>query len=157
MTASLTFLNQHLINVLFLSFPFTARKLIIKQATMMIKTPGYGSNCGASCVGSCGKYWERQGNSCYYFSTGKQSWFEAEKFCQQNGVQLASVTDAQGYYFINGKGVQVWIGGISEPGNDTWVWTDCSLWNFQKWQSGEPKIWEREKCVAHNAHIHDKK
>ena len=127
---------------------------------MMIKTPGYGSNCGASCVGSCGAKWDRQGNQCYYFSGWEQSWFEAEKWCRQNGGQLASVTDAQGYNFINGKHLQVWIGGISEPGNDTWVWTDCSPWNFKRWANGEPKTeapdgQDKEKCAVHNSH-HDK-
>ena len=123
--------------------------------------PGYGSNCGDSCVISCGIGWERQGNRCYFLSKTTKSWSEAETFCQRNGGQLASVTDTQGFDFINGKGVQVWIGGISEPGNDTWVWTDCSPWGFTRWQGGEPKREapdgpDKEKCAAHNAH-HDKK
>ena len=120
---------------------------------MMIKTSGYGSNCGASCVGSCGKNWETQENRCYYFSKGKLSWVDAEKFCQRNlGGQLASVTDTQGFGIINGKNAQVWIGGTSEPGNDTWVWTDCSPWGFTKWAGGEPKNWaDKEKCAVQNA------
>ena len=126
---------------------------------MMIKTPGYGSNCGDSCVISCGIGWERQGNRCYYFSTGERSWFEAEKWCQRYlGTKLASITDEDGYNFINSKKVQRWIGGISEPRNDTWVWTDCSPWDFKRWQSGEPRLeapdgHDKEKCVVQNAHM----
>ena len=129
---------------------------------MLIKTPGYGSNCGASCVSSCGKVWERQGDRCYYFSSGELSWFEAEKWCQRSlGGKLASVTDEDGYNLISSKQIQRWIGGISEPGNDTWVWTDCSPCGFTRWQGGEPKSEapdgpDKEKCAVHNAH-HDKK
>jgi len=135
---------------------------LLLQSRYLVVAQGHGSNCGASCVSSCGTKWERQGNRCYYFGKGKLSWNEAKKWCQQNG-QLASVTDEQGYNFINSKSAhQVWIGGISEPGNETWVWTDCSPWGFTRWASGEPKPEapdgpDKEKCAAQNAHMHDKK
>ena len=74
------------------------------------------------------------------------------------GGKLASVTDEEGYNFINSKKIQRWIGGISEPGNDTWVWTDCSPWGFTRWTGGEPKPeapdgHDKEKCVVQNAHM----
>jgi len=63
------------------------------------------------------------------------------------------VTDEQGHNFIEGKNTQVWIGGISEPGNETWVWTDCNPWGLTKWANGEPKKWtDKEKCAAYVAH-----
>merc|ERR1712062_142809 len=127
---------------------------LLLQSRCLVVAQGYGSNCGASCVGSCGTKSERKGNRCYYFSTEKQSWAEAEKWCQRStGGKLASVTDVEGFNLINGKGVHVWIGGTSEPGNDTWVWTDCSPWAFARWASGEPKKWDdKEKCAVQNAH-----
>ena len=113
-----------------------------------MKTPGYGSNCEASCVGSCGREWKANGNHCYYFSRGKQSWFDAEKFCQRNRGHLASVTDVQSHNFLKGKNTETWIGGVREPGNTTWVWTDCSPWNFTRWAGGEPKNeLDKEGCL----------
>ena len=118
-----------------------------------MKTPGYGSNCEASCVGSCGREWKAHGNRCYYFSRTEKSWFDAEKFCQKSGGHLASVTDVQSHNFIEGKNAEAywrWIGGVREQGNKTWVWTDCSPWTFNKWAGGEPKNEvDNEGCLVH--------
>lgn len=127
-----------------------AQTQIDKSNTSTMKTPGYGSNCEASCVGSCGREWKANGNHCYYFSRGKQSWFDAEKFCQRNRGHLASVTDVQSHNFLKGKNTETWIGGVREPGNTTWVWTDCSPWNFTRWAGAEPKNeLDNEGCLLH--------
>ena len=115
---------------------------------------GFRSSCELSCAVSCAMGWERQGNRCYYLSKTAQSWFEAQNFCQRNGGNLASVTDEESHNFIKGKEVSAWIGGLSEPGNETWVWADCSPWSYTRWGSGEPKKWvDKEKCAAYIPHI----
>ena len=119
----------------------------------MMKTSGYGSNCEASCVGSCGNGWDTRGNRCFYLSKKERTWLYAQDWCQRNGGHLASVTDEQDHNFLTEKGVQVWIGGIREKGNETLVWTDCSPWSFTNWGGGEPKEDLKEDgCVAYIAH-----
>ena len=106
---------------------------------------GYGSNCEASCVVSCPKNWERNGNQCYYFSKERKNWSDAEEFCQRRGGHLASVTNEQVNNFLKNNDnlpwtqTERWIGGKRELGNETYVWTDCSAWDFNSgWDKGEP-------------------
>ena len=40
---------------------------------------------------SCGEGWEKNGEHCYFWSTEKKNWNDAEDFCQKEGGHLASV------------------------------------------------------------------
>ena len=101
------------------------------------------------CVVSCPKNWERNGNRCYYFSKERRNWFDAEKFCQRTGGHLASVTNEQVNNFLK-KERETWIGGKRELGNETFVWTDCSSWDYNSgWYDGEPdNAGGNQACVA---------
>ena len=48
------------------------------------------------------------------------------------------------------KGEEIWIGGKRELGNETFVWTDCSSWDFNSlWHNGEPdNAHGNEACVG---------
>ena len=92
--------------------------------------PSYGFNCEPSCVLSCPRGWERNGSRCYYWSSGKRSWYEAEEFCVRMGGHLASVLSEQVHKYLQSKDIKWrWVGGIQKEENDTLVWSDCSAWN----------------------------
>ena len=114
---------------------------------------GYGSNCEASCVVSCPTNWERNGDQCYYFSKGGRNWHEADEFCRRWGRHLAAVTNEQVHNFLKNKlGLgQTWIGGKRELGNETFVWTDCSSWDYNSgWGDGQPNnAGGNEACVKY--------
>ena len=48
------------------------------------------------------------------------------------------------------KGEEIWIGGKRELGNETFVWTDCSTWDYNLgWHDGEPdNARGNEACVG---------
>ena len=116
-------------------------------------SPSYGSNCEASCVVSCPPGWERNGSYCYYWSTGRTSWHKAEEFCVSIGGHLASVPNEQVHKYLQSKDINIlgrWVGGIQkEWGNDTWVWSDCSAWNYNPGWGQEPSSSSRN-CLRYN-------
>ena len=101
----------------------------------------YGSNCEASCVVSCPPGWERNGTRCYYWSTGRRKWYQAEAHCVRIGGHLASVPNEQVHKYFQSKEIDThgrWVGGIRKGESDTWVWTDCSAWNYNPgWGQGK--------------------
>ena len=125
-----------------------------------ILPPDYGSNCEASCVESCSRAWgweviksERHGDQCVYWSKSEKSWYEAEKYCRsQTGGHLASANNDQLHRFAKSKKMREdekrWVGGVRKPGKDTWVWTDCSPWNYSALSKG---MSDKETCVSLNA------
>ena len=48
------------------------------------------------------------------------------------------------------KGEEIWTGGKRELGNETFVWTDCSSWDYNSgWHDGEPdNARGNEACVG---------
>ena len=111
----------------------------------------FGSNCETSCVISCPSGWEREGERCYLWTDDWKTWFEAEETCKTHDGHLASVTDQHIHDYMMGKGRTVWIGGVLADHESTWVWTDCSDWDFNSgWKQGEPNNFGWEKCVAYH-------
>ena len=117
---------------------------------------GYGSNCGPSCVVSCpiGENWESFEDQCYYWSKGEKTWYEAEDFCKRIGGHLASVPNEGIHSYLKeyteGGTSGKWVGGISEPNNDTWVWTDCTSWDYNAgWGMNVPNDPQTERCLFH--------
>ena len=110
---------------------------------------GYGSNCEDSCLVSCPTNWKRNGDQCYYFSKGRKNWSDAEEFCQGRGGHLAAVTNEQVNNFLKNRLKTGWIGGKRELGNETFVWTDCSSWDYNSgWRDGEPNNYGgNQACV----------
>ena len=111
----------------------------------------YGSNCEASCVVSCPPHWERKGTRCYYWSTERKNWYKAEEHCVSIGGHLASVPNEQVHtYMQEKKAYERWIGGVREPGNETWVWTDCSPWTYDSgWHYRRPGASDRRNCMEY--------
>ena len=69
------------------------------------------------------------------------SWMKANKWCDDQGWDLASihsVADNNGA-LMSAASEHVWIGGVRSYADTTqWVWSDGSAWSFVKWHSGEP-------------------
>merc|ERR1712013_728768 len=64
-----------------------------------------GSDSG--CVASCGQGWEKNGDHCYFWSTAKKNWNDAEAFCKKEGGHLASVNSNVTNNFIV-EGMREW-------------------------------------------------
>lgn len=141
-------------------FVCASARHICPDTTRTSASSSYGSNCEASCVVSCPTGWERSGNRCYYWSKKSWSWnwFEAEDECRGLGAHLASVPKIQTHEFLQSKDIRGrWIGGIYVQENDTWVWSDCSPWDFNGWgNDGEPNGGDGY-CARYEYYGEDKK
>ena len=117
------------------------------------KYPCYQENCDVPCVSSCKPFWVEVENHCYRWSTLKLNWLEAEKTCRKQGGHLASITSQAVHDNITAQfqGKQhktMWIGGTDQEKEEVWKWTDCSLWNFEQWNQGQPDNQrEAEHCL----------
>ena len=113
---------------------------------------------------SCPAGWEREGDRCYFFSNEKKTWDEAEETCKvKHKGHLASVPSEQVHKYLQRKKTSGWIGGVNKdfynPVNEdsTWVWTDCSEWDFDGWEEEEPSKGQDsrlEKCVEYLSDKH---
>ena len=113
-------------------------------------------SCKSSCVASCPSDWERQGDRCYFWSEDtrddRKSWFDAEETCKERGGHLASVSDELIHKYMQDKQAQErWIGGFRNQENDSWVWSDCSTWDYNLgWAQHEPNDYHgNEDCVEY--------
>ena len=100
----------------------------------------------------CSDDWEEHGDRCYYWSTDKKTWNEAEAFCQQENGHLASITsEAINQYFLDGWNSRgrsrTWIGGNDIDKEGTWIWTDGSPFDFTFWHPSEPNNYGNEDCL----------
>ncbi|XP_028918128.1 C-type lectin domain family 4 member F-like [Ornithorhynchus anatinus] len=104
------------------------------------------------------KGWEYYGGHLYYFSKGKKSWDNAEKFCAAQNSHLASVTsvEEQEFLFKYTSGIYQWIGLTDKGKEGTWHWIDGTRYNEAEnrrfWVDGQPDNWNQgldlqEDCV----------
>ena len=105
-------------------------------------------------MSACEEGWERNGTTCYFWSTNAKSWSDAEDFCKEKGAHLASVTSsAINDYILGGKVrrdiSRLWVGGTDAEVEDVWKWTDCSPWEFSFWGAGEPNNFGPQCLVYH--------
>ncbi|XP_078542296.1 lectin-like [Lissotriton helveticus] len=104
--------------------------------------------------------WATSFSSYYKYIPTSQTWVEAEIYCQSltPGAHLASVHSLEENNFIqqlvltSAKGnPYVWIGGSDCHKKRVFMWTDGSLWDFQKWKPHEPNnSGGREPCLQFN-------
>ena len=109
-------------------------------------------------MSACEEGWERNGTTCYFWSTDAKSWSDAEDFCKEKGAHLASVTSsAINDYILGGKVrrdiSRLWVGGTDAEVEDVWKWTDCSPWEFTLWDRDQPdngrisKVGQGQHCL----------
>merc|ERR1719397_1442150 len=85
---------------------------------------------------------ECYGNSCYYKTSSKMLWTEANTTCEGLGVGLASVDSLEEntfLYYLCGYNNDCWIGLTDEQVEGNWEWTDGSPFDYENWASGEGK------------------
>ena len=92
---------------------------------------------------ACGNDWEEFGDRCYLWGDKKMSWDDAEAFCRRKGGHLASVTSEDINAFVLQEKMlrnleHLWIGGSDKENEDSWSWSDGSLWSFTKWFENQP-------------------
>ncbi|XP_013379720.1 perlucin [Lingula anatina] len=83
------------------------------------------------------------GGSCYYFSTAKKTWPQAQEHCQSLSANLATITTkAENEMIAANLSDSVpywWIGANDRESEGRWVWvaTNATL-TFTNWMKGEP-------------------
>uniref|UniRef100_A0A8C3CSE1 C-type lectin domain-containing protein n=1 Tax=Cairina moschata TaxID=8855 RepID=A0A8C3CSE1_CAIMO len=79
----------------------------------------------------------------YSVTRSRMNWEEAQKSCNNNASELASILDAysQSLLFLIAQeyGEPLWIGLNSNMTKGTYQWTDRWRLVYSKWSSGEPK------------------
>ena len=92
------------------------------------------------CFWSCPDGWEIEEDSCYLWTDEKKTWDEAERYCNNKGGHLASVTNLNIHNYIwsraksrDQKQEGHWIGGNYVKDEVRWQWSDRSKWEFTKW------------------------
>ena len=109
---------------------------------MDFKTPIFS---GSERSESCGEGWEKNGEHCYFWSTEKKNWNDAEDFCQMEGGHLASVESEATRQYLEERTNRIGLGDVWLGGNDlnqegVWQWTDGTPWDqeVEFWRPGEP-------------------
>ncbi|CAL1295968.1 unnamed protein product [Larinioides sclopetarius] len=99
-------------------------------------------------------------NACYWetsFETTRLSWYDAQKYCQAFGGDLASFHSSDeekiGLSFqYRSLSHPYWIGLHLDPVTETYKWSDGSPLDYENWAPGHPDHRDKRlRCVAMNA------
>ncbi|XP_043953344.1 tenascin-X-like [Gambusia affinis] len=84
------------------------------------------------------------GSPSYFVSTQSLNWTEAQRFCRENYIDLASIRNQAENNNIRTLlgGIEVWIGLYRDK-----LWSDSSPSLFQHWAAGQPDN-DNSRCVA---------
>ncbi|KFO04791.1 Macrophage mannose receptor 1, partial [Balearica regulorum gibbericeps] len=86
---------------------------------------------------------DHSGGISYSVTRSKMNWEEAQKNCNNNASELASILDpysqALVFLFTQEYGEPLWIGLNSNETNGKYQWIDRWRLVYSKWSSGEPK------------------
>ncbi|KAM9746386.1 uncharacterized protein ACNS7B_010393 [Menidia menidia] len=75
--------------------------------------------------------------------TKEMTWKEAQKFCRDKHIDLATVTSDKVFLGLWG-----WIGLYKENENGTWKWSEGNKTsNYTNWSATEPNYLDKEDCV----------
>uniref|UniRef100_A0AAV2MFT9 C-type lectin domain-containing protein n=1 Tax=Knipowitschia caucasica TaxID=637954 RepID=A0AAV2MFT9_KNICA len=98
--------------------------------------------------------WMSFSGSLYLGSTTKRNWFESRQFCQDQGADLAIITNVQEKDFISSiYKDRRWIGLSDMQEEGVWRWVDGTKLTTSFWMSSEPSNdWRNkgEDCVEIN-------
>ncbi|XP_052071600.1 perlucin-like protein isoform X2 [Mytilus californianus] len=105
----------------------------------------------------CRAGWKEYKNHCYYFSSDKMTWFEAERKCRNIGAYLVKITDSSENSWIKNmitskKVVEqsYWMGAADYLKEGDWRWvSDLSKVQYSGWKSGEPNNSGSNEDCAH--------
>ncbi|KAK0409352.1 hypothetical protein QR680_004488 [Steinernema hermaphroditum] len=78
--------------------------------------------------------WNPFGNHMYYLNSEQKNWNDARSWCSSQGAELVSIHSKQENDFLFSlSGGWTWIGGFSPADNNTFIWSDGSVWNYTNW------------------------
>ncbi|XP_030285706.1 galactose-specific lectin nattectin-like isoform X2 [Sparus aurata] len=104
-----------------------------------------GNSNTAEVVPSCPGGWTGYNDRCFLYIPSLMSWANAEKHCQTQGGNLASV-----HSFDEQRAIQTmiqrqtfmyprtWLGGYDAMQEGTWFWSDGTPFHFTYWAPGQP-------------------
>uniref|UniRef100_A0A3P9C0C0 Aggrecan core protein n=1 Tax=Maylandia zebra TaxID=106582 RepID=A0A3P9C0C0_9CICH len=102
-------------------------------------------------VQDCPDDWVKFMGSCYRHFTGRDTWAEAEKHCQELNAHLVSISSQEEQQFLisNGEEYQ-WIGLSDKDMQNVFHWTDGSPLTFENWRPNQPDNYfdSGEDCVV---------
>ncbi|KAG9356090.1 hypothetical protein JZ751_000934 [Albula glossodonta] len=108
------------------------------------------------CQGGCPPGWKSLNGRCFKYIAGSKDWATAEKTCRDNGGTLASVHSAeehesvkQAYRALSGKDDSFWVGLSDCQKEGLWLWSDGSVFTFQKWNPRQPDNWHNDEDCVH--------
>jgi hypothetical protein len=105
-------------------------------------------------TGACPCPTTTRGSRLYMTCGSLVAWGRARQVCDNAGMKLVQIDDANEESFVRGLSVgpfplgETWWIGASDIGNEgTFVWTDGSPVTYDNWRPGEPNDIGGEDCV----------
>ena len=98
----------------------------------------------------CPVSWHSFDDKCYKLLDEPLTWFDANKTCNEDGGNLASIqTDEENNFIFELAGENpVSLGGNDLDTEGTWTWSDEREWGeFINWGENEPNNIEGEHCI----------
>ncbi|KAI4541615.1 hypothetical protein MG293_008757 [Ovis ammon polii] len=101
----------------------------------------------------CPESWLPFQGSCYFFSTLRATWVEAQQHCERSGAHLVIVggLEEQGFLSRNTRGRGYWLGlrAVRKVRRiQGYQWVDGVALSFSHWNRGEPNdSMGREDCI----------
>lgn len=82
------------------------------------------------------------GNRYQVFNLGGYTWQEAEKYCEELGGHLVTITSSEEQEFVTGLLVEdkefYWIGSRQSEVTGQWFWVTGEDFNYENWAPGQP-------------------
>ncbi|XP_030421289.1 C-type lectin domain family 4 member F-like isoform X2 [Gopherus evgoodei] len=107
-------------------------------------------DCCSDVLTKLSRGWRFYGGNLYYFSQGRKSWEEAERYCVSQDSHLTSVSSQAEQEFLTKetKGQNYWIGLIDRETEGSWRWADGTDYRADAsrgfWEENQPDNWHQE-------------
>ncbi|XP_065326095.1 ladderlectin-like [Pelmatolapia mariae] len=103
----------------------------------------------------CPHGWNRFKRRCFVYIPRPMNWAQAERNCLSMGAHLASVHSSSEYHHIQKLTgphgyKETWIGGTDASGENVWLWSDGTPFQYAHWCPGEPNNAFKQDCLQIN-------
>ncbi|XP_036967732.1 type-2 ice-structuring protein-like isoform X2 [Acanthopagrus latus] len=106
---------------------------------------------------SCPDGWTSYNDHCFLYVPTTMTWANAEKHCQTQGGNLASVHSFEEHNAIQSmiQGQMMgypltWLGGYDATQEGTWFWSDGTPFTINYWAPGQPDNRANAHCLLMN-------
>ncbi|XP_030285710.1 type-2 ice-structuring protein-like isoform X3 [Sparus aurata] len=111
----------------------------------------------AELMPSCPPGWTSYSIRCFLYVPSTMTWANAEKYCQSQGGNLASVHSFDEQHVIQTM-IQrqtsgyplAWLGGCDAAQEGTWFWSDGTPFSYNYWATGQPDNRANANCLLMN-------